>query len=483
MNKDIQEFIKTYCSALEESTAAIFAGAGLSKPAGFVDWKELLREIADEIDLDIDKESDLIAIAQYHVNENGGNRGKINQVLIDEFTKDSTVTVNNKLLAKLPIRTYWTTNYDTLIEDALKNEGKKVDVKITKENLSITVPNSDSVIYKMHGDISQPHRAVITKDDYESYNIKRQLFTTALQGDLVSKTMLFIGFSFDDPNLQYILSRIRILLDENKRTHYCFMKKVLPKDFQNEQEFNYAEVRQNLKVNDLKRYGIKVLLVSEYEEITEVLNELEQHYKRRNVFVSGSATDYGTWGERRCLEFASHLSKGIINNGNNIVTGFGLGVGSCVISGALEEIYKTRNYRVEERLISRPFPQNTTGQIPLQELWTTHRNNMIQNVGISIFIFGNKIDALTGETLEANGMIEEFEISIKYGIVPIPIGVTGFTARKLWEMVIGDFERYVPDKTLKAEYQLLGEEGRTDNEVIHTVIGLVNKLEKRKRMN
>ncbi|WP_188594645.1 SIR2 family protein [Paenibacillus silvae] len=481
VSKEIAEFLKTFKTAIEESNAAVFAGAGLSKPAGFVNWKELLRDIAEEINLNIDKESDLIAVAQYHVNENGGNRGKINQALIDEFTKDAEITENHKILARLPIDTYWTTNYDDLIEEALKIEGKRIDSKITTENLAVTKPNSDAKIYKMHGDISLPHEAVLTKDDYENYNNKRQLFTTALQGDLVSKTMLFIGFSFDDPNLEYILSRIRILLGQNQRTHYCFMKQVQRGDFKEESDFLYAEIKQKLKVNDLKRYSIKVLLVNQYEDITAILKEVEQQYKRRNLFISGSASDYGNWGEQRCLEFASNLSKAVIKNGNNIVTGFGLGVGSCVISGALEEIYKTRSQRVEERLISRPFPQNTTGQIPIKELWTKHRNNMIQNVGISVFMFGNKIDGSTGAVIEANGMIEEFEISVNHGVIPIPIGATDFTAKKIWETVFNDFDRYVPDAELKDKYQLLGDVNQTDEALINTVIEIVNMLEKRKK--
>jgi hypothetical protein len=38
----------------------------------FVDWKELLRDVASELKLDIDRESDLIALAQYDVNERKG---------------------------------------------------------------------------------------------------------------------------------------------------------------------------------------------------------------------------------------------------------------------------------------------------------------------------------------------------------------------------------------------------------------------------
>jgi hypothetical protein len=81
---------------------------------------------------------------------------------------------------------------------------KTPDVKTTVENLATTVPRRDAVVYKMHGDVSQPDKAVVTKDDYESYESHRHLFSTALRRDLVSKTFLFIGFSFNDPNLNYV---------------------------------------------------------------------------------------------------------------------------------------------------------------------------------------------------------------------------------------------------------------------------------------
>jgi hypothetical protein len=224
-NALIDSFIDTYVQALHDQNAAVFAGAGLSIPAGMVNWKGLLKNIAREIGLDVKKEDDLVSLAQFHVNERGG-RHQINQALINEFARRATLTENHKILAQLPIRTYWTTNYDPLIEDALKGAGKTPDVKMTVANLATTMPRRDAVVYKMHGDVSQPDQAVVTKDDYESYATKRQLFSMALQGDLVSKTFLFIGFSFNDPNLSYILSRIRLLLGENRRDHYCLLRKV-----------------------------------------------------------------------------------------------------------------------------------------------------------------------------------------------------------------------------------------------------------------
>lgn len=474
----IQEFLRTYVKAIQDSNAAIFAGAGLSRPAGYVDWKELLREVAEDVQLDIDQESDLIALAQYHVNEFQG-RGKLNQILIEEFTKSVTTSHNHKILSQLPIDTYWTTNYDQLIESNLDAVGKKVDKKITPQNLSYSVPGSDATVYKMHGDSTLPHEAVLTKDDYEGYDQKRQLFSTALRGDLVSKTFLFIGFSFDDPNLSQILSRIRILLNENTRTHYCFMKKVNINDYKgNEKEFHYTQIKQDLKIKDLMRYGIKVLLVDDYPEITEILQHIASLVIRKNIFVSGSASDYGEWGEKKSFEFSTSLSKILIKNNNNIVSGFGLGIGSCIISGALEELYSSQNNKVEERLKCRPFPQITTGQLLIPELWTKYREEMLSNVGIAVFIFGNKINTETKEVIAANGMEEEFNISIENGVIPIPVGATGFTSKVLWQKVMDNFDRYVGIEELKPLYTDLGDLSKAPEELIETVVKIINQLAK-----
>jgi len=68
-DKPVARFIERYLAEIEAGNAGIFAGAGLSAPAGFVDWRELLRDIADELDLRIDWEHDLIAVAQFHLNK------------------------------------------------------------------------------------------------------------------------------------------------------------------------------------------------------------------------------------------------------------------------------------------------------------------------------------------------------------------------------------------------------------------------------
>ena len=75
---DLQAFIKDFAAHIRDGAAAVFAGAGLSVDGGFVNWAGLLREIAEDLGLDVDRETNLVALAQYHVNERR-NRSRINQ--------------------------------------------------------------------------------------------------------------------------------------------------------------------------------------------------------------------------------------------------------------------------------------------------------------------------------------------------------------------------------------------------------------------
>ena len=145
-----QELVTNFVKAISEGNAAIFAGAGLSIPAGYVNWKELLRPFAEKIKLDVDKENDLLSIAQYYKNEDG-NRQEVNNAIIREFTKDAKQNINAEIITRLPICTYGTTNYDSIIEDSLEENNRKADVKVEEDQLSQTISNRDAIVYKMHG--------------------------------------------------------------------------------------------------------------------------------------------------------------------------------------------------------------------------------------------------------------------------------------------------------------------------------------------
>lgn len=464
-----KELIREYTKAIREGNAAVFGGAGLSRPSGFVDWKTLIRPLANDISLDVDKETNLLAVAQYYKNARG-HRGNINQAIVDNFTKSVEINENVRVLTRLPIDTYWTTNYDSLIEDGIKEANRKPDVKSESEQLSTVVRDRDAIVYKMHGDAANPARAVLTKYDYESYDLKRPLFRTALKGDLISKTFLFVGFSFEDPNLDYILAQIHSLLGEDLHSHYCFFKRIQPDDYECEADYGYDKAKQELREEDLRQYGIQTCFVDSYEEITEILHNIECSVRMKNVFISGSAEEFTfPWTKESAEAFARELASKLVAQDYRITSGFGLGIGSSIINGALDVIYNSKYKHIDEHLCLRPFPQVYIDQKEKEERNTLYRESMIEDVGIAVFIFGNKTNS--GVTILADGCKKEFEIAVKKGRVVIPVGSTGYMAKELLEIAKNDSEKYSYLDKYISEL-----ESQTDvNKLVNLILDIINE--------
>ena len=171
--------------------------------------------------------------------------------------------------------------------------------------------------------------------------------------------------------------------------------------------------------------------------------------------------------------FVRSLSQALIKNDNRIVSGFGLGVGSQVITGVLEELYQHQGKRLHDQLILRPFPQGADAQ----KQWETYRQEMIAHAGIAVFIFGNKLQA--GSVVPANGVRREFEIAKANGLLLIPIGATGYMAQELWQEITDNFDAYYPKHPeLKPLFAVLGD-ASDSKRLIDTVVEIINKAKGR----
>ncbi|CAO3350599.1 SIR2 family protein [Azospirillum palustre] len=475
-DRDTEDFLSKYLKELNSDNAAVFIGAGLSKAAGYVDWPGLLSGVAKTLGLDARKETDLVALAQYHLNSNATNRHQLTQLLIDEFSDLKAPTENHEILARLPIRTFWTTNYDRLIEKALEAGGKRVDTKYTKEHLANTRRGRDAVVYKMHGDIEHPDKAILTKDDYERYHQTHGPFTTALSGDLVEKTFLFLGFSFTDPNLDFIMSRIRATFTNHQRQHYCIARRRAREKAEKEADYQYALIKQNLVTQDLMRFNIKTIFVDEFPHITTLLKALENRYRRRTVFISGSAADYGPWGQLATEDFVAKLSRALIDKDLRITSGFGVGIGGAVVTGAVQQIYSTRQRSVDEQLVLRPFPIGITDLEERQKTFTRYRLELIAQAGIAVFVMGNK--NVDGTIVKADGMRNEFELAKEKGLYLVPIGASGSMSEDLWKEVYGDFDKLFPEakQNVKKLLEKLGEPTDKPDTLLNPLLELINIL-------
>lgn len=468
-----QEFLSRFGKNLSEGSAALFIGAGCSQASGHVNWRGLLESIATDIGLEVAKETDLLAVAQFHETNRGG-RARINEVLIEEFNKTVQLTENHRLLASLPVRSIWTTNYDTLIEQSFAEARKRLDVKITSANLAQTMPHRDAVLYKMHGDKSQPQDAILTKGDYETYNEKRAAFSTVLKGDLIEHTFLFLGFSFTDPNIDFILARVRDLLGENQRDHFCVMKRPdAPSsgDPAKIADFEYECRKLELRIADLKRYQIQAVMIDSYSEITDILRALDRLAHSKDVFVSGSAADYLPFDRDRIEGLMIKLGSEFVKRGYRLVSGFGIGIGSAVAYGALSEIHSTMAPPSKAMLM--PFPQILPIGTDRTAFNTAHREQMVRAAGFTVFVCGNRREG--AEVHLAPGVLEEFGITSKLGRIPIPIGATGSAASQISAIVCGSLSTYYRNPDVESELKTLDDECATDEQYLMAIFSIIEK--------
>ncbi len=439
------DFLRRFVAELRAGNAAFFVGAGLSKSAGYVDWVALIEPLAREIQLDAKRETDLVALAQYYLNAKGNNRAQISQHLVNEFADVHDPTETHEILARLPVRTFWTTNYDALLERALQESGKRTDVKYTNEHLIRTTPHRDVTVFKMHGHVDDAHRAILTRDDYEGYYRTHEPFVTALSGALVSTTFCFVGFSFSDPNLAQVLSHIRVSFKQNQRPHFCITRRVSRNSFEKDEDFEYARVKQEVQRVDLLRYNIETVYVDDFKDIPELLSDLERAYRVKTVFVSGSASTFDPWSREEAESFLRQMAAMFVRKRLKITTGFGLGVGGPIVTGAVQEVYSRKDISLEEALVMRPFPIGIQDEATRTRTFERYRKDLVSQAGIAIFVFGSRDEKAD----IAKGMLEEFAQAKNSGLKLLPIGATGHAAKQLWEEVDGNFASYFPQGSKK----------------------------------
>ncbi len=479
-NESISEgqFLREFTKELRNRNVAAFIGAGFSMSSGYVDWKGLLKDIVTDLGLDPQKEHDLVSVAQYSVNQAGGNKSRLTKTIVNNLGIVKKPHEGHRILANLPIHTYWTTNYDNLIEDSLKEAKKVPDVKHAIDHLSTTRPNRDAIVYKMHGDVQDPTNAVICKDDYERYPFRMGQFASLLKGDLIGKTFLFLGFGFTDPNIDFILSRVRAVLEENQREHYCIQKKITRLPQEKKKDFEYRQLKQDYFIRDLKRKNIHTVEVDSFDDIPLLLEKVATRFKRSSIFVSGAAVEFGPWKPSEADSFLYRLGRSLISERNRIVVSSGVGIGGAVINGALDQLEHEGVAVSEEHLMMRPFPYTATGRPSSHGRQTKYRQAMIEHAGIAIFVFGNKKDA-RGMIVESKGMREEFELCIASGVVPIPVGATGYMAKSLWEEVDGRFDHFFPkaSASLRKSFKEIGDSSTAAPRLLDAIVDIILHLQ------
>lgn len=196
-----------------------------------------------------------------------------------------------------------------------------------------------------------------------------------------------------------------------------------------------------------------------------------QDNRRKTVFISGSAYEYGRFGEDGRV-FIRELSKTLLKNGFRIISGFGSGVGNYVVEGALQEIYIHGEQKMTDQLQVFPFPAPAD---LLESIQKNYRDDMISRAGTVIFLFGNKLEDIC--IREADGMRKEFEIARSHKALLIPVGASGYIAERLWLEMVQKYDDYFNSREKFEWYEQLGNPGARPEELIDTILQIANNHE------
>ena len=188
--------------------------------------------------------------------------------------------------------------------------------------------------------------------------------------------------------------------------------------------------------------------------------------RRKIVFISGSAYEYGRFGDTG-KAFIRDLSKNLLKNDFQLVSGFGSGVGAYIIEGAMEEIYLERKEKIGTQLQVYPFPFAESGSHS-EIIKTTYREDMISQADVVIFLFGNKLEDISVK--EADGMLKEFEIARANKAVLIPVGVSGYISEKLWNTIITQYDDFFETRENFELYRQLGDPYTDPDQLIDIII-------------
>lgn len=245
---------------ISSGDSILFVGAGLSMSVGFPSWDGLLKQletlasgigtgfIADN-NLRINDPLQYADVIKKHFHDNS-QVARYHNELHKVFDRKQPYNFKDfhKKLVKLPFSIILTTNYDTVLSDALlqvQNEEKKpldpdlcfpvndetrplVSKFLMALHKSLEFPKK---VAHLHGYFSRQNEIVLTKSDYEKcYHIsldgqtpqqqKLSLHFLVLWSLMATRRIVFFGFGMKDPYLKLLLENVcRELWQWERPTH------------------------------------------------------------------------------------------------------------------------------------------------------------------------------------------------------------------------------------------------------------------------
>jgi len=227
MNPNIGQIVK----AIKENRCVVFAGAGVSCHAGLPDWHNLTKKLYEGLNAkDLISQEFHSTISALLLNRDNvlkvmeilllaSNRKHVTSELRD-ILKPTKKSVVHDTLKKIKFRGFITTNYDRLLEEVIDPDSFRLKNSLDNLALVLTaVKTPGQFLLKLHGDIDDilpPDNLNVTRGasfmvlSMSDYAVlvqteRGEALRQALRAIFQDASILFLGYSFSDPDINQAL--------------------------------------------------------------------------------------------------------------------------------------------------------------------------------------------------------------------------------------------------------------------------------------
>jgi len=261
-----------------------FVGAGISASGGFSSWKDHLRCQGKTAHIDSDHIEALLASGAYEavLEEIEAVRGRevfINEIR-DEFSRNLTIPDVVWRISELFTDTVITTNYDRLIELSYET-GEKGKVQVINDLNALERPDPKKItVIKLHGDIREPKRCILSKNQYDeaygngSLNMHKPI-PKLLAYHYKNSSLLFLGCSLRNDRTVQVFKTIKEGMGEEEETKQHFSIEQAPESLE--------EIAQ--RNAELAKLGITPIWFEKerYEFVESILRLAKNELRHRGV--------------------------------------------------------------------------------------------------------------------------------------------------------------------------------------------------------
>lgn len=303
---------KTLLRSLAYNNLTIFFGAGVPYELGFPLWGELLTNLQKELEHNLSDNisSELqryiqsndylnaVDLLMYHEQE------KVIDIIestfkLDDFELNKLEDSNENLLFSLNANTYLTTNIDNSLDEVKGLSGKKAaniysykNETDIRDKLIFHDSEKDPLIIRLHGELKDLSSLIFSQRQYTALNQNSTfVFNQLLPALFLTSTVLIIGYSVNDPDIQLVLENIS--KTRGVRDNLFLLNS--DKNLSEHQKLLFNE-RFGIKVFDIHlekdcQTNILKAALKELVNIKEKINSIPMNEKR-TLFKCGDSTMY-----------------------------------------------------------------------------------------------------------------------------------------------------------------------------------------------